>query len=488
MTIYDILDKYAEFKTEQAKSSIKPMIYDYSKARKKEPYNKFVDIWKAYYKGNVDGINSDTGFNGVRRFKKERKSMKLPKIIAQKWATTLFTEQFKVTLKDDEETEKFKELERLTRFRSKLNEATVWGYAEGTSAILASADLITNGTGGKVKLDILKYDSLYPVSFSKDDISVIAFAKEEQKDKETVFTISLHTEENGIYTVENIQATVKKGTKNIDFSAVETVINANTYNNPAYCIIKPNTVNDCTEILPFGQSIFADALAPCDDVDLAAAGLRRDVKEGDQVTFIGKDLVLEKVGGEKTEKVFENDGFFIVPQDLMDSDGKKQLFEKRVPEIRATEYRQVIRDSLDWATMSSGLGKGMLDVQIMPTATERVYSEADKMQNKSLHEQYLEGEIIKLVKAMCELSGLTGNPIDASVVNIIWKDSVIVDTEAEKKLALFEIDAGVRGKDEYRVDFYGETPEQAKVKIEEISGKPDLTSLDNFGDWKNEQE
>jgi hypothetical protein len=85
-----------------------------------------------------------------------------------------------------------------------------------------------------------------------------------------------------------------------------------------------------------------------------------------------------------------------------------------------------------------------------------------------LHEQFLEGQIVLLVKGLCELSTLTGNSIDGSEVSVVWQDSVIVDTAEEKKLALVEIDAGVRSKDEYRSQFMGETPEEAKAKIEAI--------------------
>jgi len=488
MDIYDILEKFAEKKTGLAKERGSNTVYNYSKARQKKNYNPHVQLWQSYYRGTVIGINTDTGFNGEKEYKIVRNSMRVPKIIAQKWAATLFTEAFKIALKNDGETDKFKELERLTRFRSKIIEAAVWGYSEGTSAIVAGADIQENGNGGKVKLDIIKYDNIYPIVFTKDEISVIAFAKQEIIGKDTVYTISVHSEENGKFLVENIQAKIRREPRqkdDIEFSALDNIIASNYYDSPQYCIIKPNTVNDYTESLPFGQAIFADALAACDDADLAAAGLRRDVKEGDQVTFIGRDLLMENVAGGDKKKIFSNPSgrFFTIPQDLslQGNDEKKQLYDRVVPEIRVSEFRQALRDALDWATMASGLGKGMLDIQSMATATQVIHSEADKMQSKSLHEQYLEGEIIKLIKAMCELSGMAGNNIDSNKVNIVWEDSVIVDTESAKRLAIAEIDNGVLGKDEYRAKFYGETLGQAKAKIKEIAGEDDDYSMIDSG-------
>jgi A118 family predicted phage portal protein len=505
MDIYEVLEKYAEEKTNLKKAAGGKETYDYSNARQKEAYNTHVALWKTYYEGNVEGIHTDRGFNGNNSYEFKRKSMKLPKLIAQKWATMLFTEQFKITLKNDAETAKFRELERRIGFRPKLIEAVTWGYAEGTSALLASADLIQDSegkiTGGKVKLDILKYGNIYPVVFTKDAVSVMAFVKQEGRGKKTVYTISIHSEENGRHTVENFTASQGSTNKDIVFSAKETVITANDYINPAYCLIKPNTVNDCTDTLPFGQSIFADSLSACDDADLAAAGLRRDVKEGDQVTFIGRDLLIERDNnGEKTKRIFDNSAgrFFTIPQGLGLNDGnvKERLYDKVVPEIRAEQYRRVFADSLNWACMTSGLGKNTLDVMPQHTATEIVHTEAEKMQNKSLHEQYLEGEIIKTVKSMCELSEKIGNPIDASEVNIVWEDSVIVDTSEQKKLAMLEVDAGLMTKEEYRTKFYAETVEAAKKKIAEIAGETDekKTELERnkrppfFGDLPYEQE
>jgi A118 family predicted phage portal protein len=482
MDIYEVLEKYAEEKTKLKKAAGGKETYDYGNARQKEAYNTHVALWKSYYEGNVKGIHTDTDFDGEKEFDIERKSMKLPKLIAQKWATMLFTEQFKITLKNDTETNKFRELERLTRFRSKLIEAAAWGYAEGTSALLASADLMKDSegkvTGGKIKLDILKYGNMYPVIFTKDDVSVMAFVKKEDRKDGAVYTISIHSGENGKYTVENFYARERKGIikTNVEFTGIDGTITAESYDNPAYCIIRPVTVNDYTDSLPFGQSVFADSLAPCEDVDLAAAGLRRDVEEGGQVTLIGRDLTYERtVSGEKTERRFKNPKgkFFTIPQELYIKDGnvKTQLYDKVVPEIRAQEYRQVIIDALNWACMTSGLGKNTLDVIPQQTATGVVHTEAEKMQNKSLHEQYLEGEIIKTVKSMCELSGKIGNPIDASEVTITWEDSVIVDTAEQKKLAMLELDAGIISKEEYRMKFMGETLDDAKKKITEMAGE-----------------
>jgi A118 family predicted phage portal protein len=470
MNVYDVLEKYAELKGSQDGKQ-----YNYSRARLKENYNQYVDLWKSYYRGDVADVHNTVAYNGEESYPITRRSMKLPKLIAQKWSTGLFSESFKVTLKDDKETEKFMMLEKQVDFRSKLNQSAVFGYAQGTSCLLASADIYTDTetgtiTGGKTKLEVIKYDSLFPLEYDQNDIKSIAFIRQEQIKDKTIFTISIHSLLNGKATVENIIATVNG--ENVDFTAAETVKQNQSFNNPMYCIIRPNIANDYSDLLPFGQSIFADSLAACINVDLAADLLRRDIEEGGQLTFIGRDLLMEKIGKDgKKKRLFENTKgrFFTIPQPLAEKGGNiKQLFEKSTPEIRTEQLWKVIKDSLAWACMASGLGRGSFDIVPMATATQVIYTEADKMQNKSLHEQYLEGQIIKIVKALCELSTLTGNPIDTSIVNIIFEDSVIVDTAEMKKLSLFEIESGVISRAEYRMKYYGETEAEAVLKLESI--------------------
>ena len=468
MNIFDVLERLGTLKSR-----------NYSRARLKSNFTQYVDNWKAHYRGNVVGVNQAQGYNGESFFPITRLSMRLAKLIAQKWVTLLFTEAFAVTLKDEAETEKFRQLEKQIDFRSKLNQAALFGYAEGTSALLASADIEIDThsdavTGGKVKLDVIRYDNLYPLAFDAADIQSIAFVRTEQEKNATIYTISIHAIEGEKVTIENIVARVQG--EQLDFSAAETVTQFQTFNSQMFAWIRPNIVNDFSDILPFGQSIFADALASIVDVDLAADGLRRDLEESPQLTFVGRDLFLSQMEGEKKKKVLDNSRgkFFIIPQKLGEQGTDiKQLFERVTPEIRTVQFWQVVKDSLDWATLCSGLGHGALDVAPLRTATQTVYLEAAKMQNKSLHEQYLEGQIIKIVKALCELSGLTGNPIDASDVNIVWSDSVVIDTTTEKKLSLQEIDAGVICKAEYREKYMGETPEEAQAKIDAMQRFPD---------------
>jgi hypothetical protein len=118
----------------------------------------------------------------------------------------------------------------------------------------------------------------------------------------------------------------------------------------------------------------------------------------------------------------------------------------------------------------------------MATATQVITTESERMQNRELHTQYLEGQIIQIVKALCELSTLTGNPIDASEITVVFEDSVISDTATEKNQARMDVETGLLLPWEYRMRFMGESEEVAKQKIAEGKDDRNPFKISDYGD------
>lgn len=311
MTIYEVFNRWAERKALSGAAAP-----DYGAAEMKRAHDRHVEVWKAYYRGEVDGIHSDRGWNGEREYAVARKSMMLPRLIARRWATTLLSEAFKVTLATERETEKFGALSRKTGLRPKLVEAVEAGFALGTAAVVAGADAGRRA----IWLDVVKYDNIYPLIFTQDEMEAVAFARRRRAKGGERWTVSVHSRlEGGGSRIENFEALAPEAAGgDAEFSAIEGVAAEAEYANQMYCVARPNAGAGYTEELPFGRSIYADALAACDDVDLASAGLRRDVKEGDQVTFIGRDMLLMKSEGGERRRYFDNGAgrFFTIDQDV----------------------------------------------------------------------------------------------------------------------------------------------------------------------------
>ena len=69
-------------------------------------------------------------------------------------------------------------------------------------------------------------------------------------------------------------------------------------------------------------------------------------------------------------------------------------------------------------------------------------------------------------------------PLNYEEIVIKFDDSIIEDKEAESNRAMRELSAGVLSKEEYREKIYGETPEIAQKKIEEIkASNPTMSDL-----------
>ena len=483
LTVYDVLDRYA---AERGR--------DYSSARAKDGYNQFVSLWQSFYKGEIQGVNISAGWNGEQIFPIKRESMKVAKLICQKWAALLMGEAFTITLAETEQ-DKWNELEKITDFRSKLNKALTFAYAEGSCCLLAGAELEKNKEtgeiiGGKPKLDVIRYSGIFPLVYDVNDISEMAFIREQAKQDYVLYTISIHRREGNQTTVENFTAEVKNDT--VTINTIDKVEDIQTYENPLYCFLKPNTPNDFTETLPFGASIFSDSLASIGGVDLAADLMSQDLINGNQLTFAGKDMLTNAVkAAEAKDKTAANakneiltntrNKIFFIPQELqMQGSDIKQLFQQHIPEIRSSEIWEALKNNLQWSTYTAGLGKQGLDIIPHTTATGQIQSEQEKMASKALHEQYLQGQLEFIIRALCEMSGLTGTPIDSTNIGIVFEDQIIVDTAEDKRVAILEVDNGLMSKAEYRVHYYGETLEAAQAKIDEIAAGKMFNATDLF--------
>lgn len=67
-----------------------------------------------------------------------------------------------------------------------------------------------------------------------------------------------------------------------------------------------------------------------------------------------------------------------------------------------------------------------------------------------------------MVRAIASLSNMKGD----FKIEVNFDDSIIVDAEAERQRFMQEIRDGLRQKYEYRVEYLGESEEEAKAKVQ----------------------
>ena len=111
----------------------------------------------------------------------------------------------------------------------------------------------------------------------------------------------------------------------------------------------------------------------------------------------------------------------------------------------------------------------------LKTATEVSADNSALMRNIRNHENALGKELGGMLTALCECARIhCGAPVEEGFepVSIVWDDSIITDTRAEKTQMLAEIAAGVVPKWMYLARFYGMAEEEAKAAA------PEQTVLD----------
>ena len=100
----------------------------------------------------------------------------------------------------------------------------------------------------------------------------------------------------------------------------------------------------------------------------------------------------------------------------------------------------------------------------LKTATEVSADNSALMRNIRNHENALGKELGRLLTSLCECARIhCGAQIaEDSAVTVVWDDSIITDTQAEKAQMLAEIAAGVVPKWMYLVRFYGKSEDEAR--------------------------
>ena len=115
----------------------------------------------------------------------------------------------------------------------------------------------------------------------------------------------------------------------------------------------------------------------------------------------------------------------------------------------------------------------------LSTATAVISSNSKLFRRKKKLEIGYESSIFDLVNAICYASSKFGKyNLNTEDMVIQFDDSIVEDKESESVRALRELNAGVLAPSEYREKIFGETPEIAEKKIEEIkASEPSIEDL-----------
>lgn len=447
----------------------------------KNVIESYIDQWKSWYEGNVKSFHNYFIYNGKKRVKQRRYTMNMAKEISEDWSDILWSEKCKISLKDEANQKQFDDLIDELDLYSLINQSIEKSGALGTSAAVVSVyDLIENQdtmvldtSNAKTRVDLVDIDWIYPLSWSNKAITECAFGSVEYVKGQKYIVCSVHKkdEKSGNYHIYNH---LFKDTNGNLFE----VVDENTTNGvvqdfdtksdtPWFSIFKPLLTNNLFSNSPFGIPHYANAIDNMKAVDLSFDALRNEIQEGRKRTFVRADLMNYDDGTQRLTFDPNDTTVYQLPTGAT----KDDLIQSDTETLRTGQQIETLNTNLNILGNKVGFGENHyhFDGTNLSTATAVVSSNSKLFRRKKKLEIGYEGSIFDLVQAICYVSTTFGKyNIDTTDMVIQFDDSIIEDKETESSRAMREISIGVLSKQEYREKIFGETPEIAKQKIEEI--------------------
>lgn len=246
-----------------------------------------------------------------------------------------------------------------------------------------------------------------------------------------------------------------------------------------FCLLSPAIDNTVQDTSPYGVSVFNDAIDTMRMLDTAWTALYDETDLLRAVLMIPDTMIDVETdeGGKKRPVPFGNreQRLYRLTSASIGEEGKPYAF---APQMRTSAIHEVYADACAALGDECGFGSQYFQPDKtggLKTATEVSADNSALMRNIRNHENALGKELGKLLTALVECARLHMGAAVAEgfePVTIVWDDSIITDTQAEKTQMLAEIAAGVIPKWMYLMRFYGMSDEEAQAAM------PEQTVLD----------
>ena len=437
-----------------------------------------VEMWDEWYKGDVDEFHSYQIWNGSVQVDCKRFSLGMAKKVCEDWANLLMNEKVKITLEGEKEQTFIDEVFKDNDFEVNMNELQEKGAARGTYAIvprIVDATISDQGfvTGGKVVLDFITAEHIFPLSWRGRAITECAFASEVKVESEKYLYLQLHVLENGTYEIHNHIYLASNGGldevamgKVAGYERVPQLVRTKS-KEPQFVIGRYNIANNVEDNNPMGIAVYANAIDTLKAVDIAYDSYVNEF-------ILGKKRVMVKPSATKTldgNRVFDPADvcFYVLPEDV--SDGT--LIQPIDMALRTAEHTQGVQDQLNMLSAKCGFGEQhyKFDHGSIATATQIVSENSEMFRSIKKHEIVLNSVIEKLCRVILRMGndyGM-GSFDEDTEINIDFDDSIIEDKTVERANDRQDLAAGIMNPWEYRAKWYNEDEETAKANLPQMT-------------------
>lgn len=397
--------------------------------------------------------------DGIRVYQVKRRTVKPAKRVCREWASLLLNEDTLVNCEEETCNEWLNEYLNVIKFWSRGQDLVEKTFALGTGAWAIWLDTATQ------KMQVRRYDANMVVILSWDDdgVSEIALCSKVNYSGKDYDQVQIHKLETDGYHIITSLFDDKGNSVAIDGVIPDFPTGSS---DPWFAVITPAIGNTAVDFSPYGMSIFADALDIMESVDIAFDAMITEPQTGKMRLFMADSLF--QVSNENGEKVVipfgKEDATFM--RGVFDIDGN--LIKEFAPSLRTDALIKTYRGTLQTMGDACGFGLNYFDMDDsggIKTATEVVSDNSQLMRNIRKHENLIGDAIEQIVRAIFQGARRLGvNLPEEGNIIVSFDDSVITDTETEKKQDLSEVGITLNPW-EYRVKWYGEDEETAKANV-----------------------
>lgn len=236
-----------------------------------------------------------------------------------------------------------------------------------------------------------------------------------------------------------------------------------------------------------GISIFANAVDLIEAIDKTVSSMDWERVGGESKVFVSDSMIpmKKRADGQYTEdlSVFERKLYKKLDGGI---ENGSRLFEVSAPSLRFDQYSVYLNTLIALACKNMALDSKsfLVDKLGMPVTAEQILSEKNEtyttvlfLQNNMLTPALY--KILDNIRALEILYSVSPILPENEEISISYGDSVMEDETTERKNAMSEVQAGVRSKLSYLMDFRNLTEEEAQKELERI--KAEAPVIDMFG-------
>lgn len=395
-----------------------------------------------------------------RSYEVHRRTIMPAMRVCREWGSLLLNEKTCVACDVQGATDWLESFFSACSFWGRTQETVARAFGLGTGAFALWLD------ASRRLVRIRHYDArmVVPLSWDADGIRECAFVTRAFAKGSAVDQLQLHVlGDDGTYRIET--ACFDMEGNEVAVLGVAEVINTESVF-PTFGILRPAVPNTRVDMSPYGQSIFADAVDAIQSVDLCFDALMNEVDAGKMRVFLS-DVMFETErdsSGSRVAIPFGKRDCTVFRKVMSTED----MIHEFAPQLRTDSQTKALRLALQVLGDLCGLGLSYFDFDstgYVKTATEVSSDNSALMRNIKKNENAISGAITDVAHATLACARMFGNQIpDEGEVAIQFDDSIVQDTDAEKKRDMAEVAAGLMLPWEYRFKWYGEDENTAKLQ------------------------